>query len=78
MDNNSSLDLMEICAASDNTRVRYFIADNPSATVTILSKLAFDKDRMIRQQVANNSNTPNYIIEHLAKEGIQKCNDIPF
>ena len=49
-----------------------------SSNVAILSKLAFDENKDVCQQVANNSNTPNHIIEHLAQEGIQKYGDIPF
>lgn len=74
---NIPYDLMEICAASDDDRLRYFIAGNSSATKNVLTKLACDKNRNIRQQVANNSNTSSQIIEQLAKEGIEKT-DIPF
>lgn len=51
------IDLMKICASSEDSRLRSNIAGNPSATKEILAKLAKDSDLYVRQQVAINPNT---------------------
>lgn len=64
--------LWELAESADEhsgMSIRRAVAKNPNTPVTLLEKLAMDKEEEVRFQVANNPATPSTLLDRLAEDG---------
>ena len=62
------IQVLEILARDNSSRVRTQVASNPDTPIEILNQLAFDSDSEVLNALTRNQNTPVNVLEYLGVE----------